>query len=318
MVSLVGASGDLHDRVGRELEGLVAESRATAEVPHRPASSTELAADLERLGNLHERGLLTDEEFADAKARAFGQDPKPTPAREPSPVPSQPVATSVPPPVSPPPPLTHSTSPAKSEGGFIALVKRYWQRRSKRGKIVTVAAAVVVGLVVLGAALPTGDDKAPSTTNTTTAAVEKPAPEETTTNETSNATIDKQTREYIAQVNTCQVTVGLTLLMIQRGETDSFKLSDSAKTAADTCEAIKTNLAVAATDHFDDEALLAWSGVSEMKSGMNAIVAYIDDPRPSKLLEARDKIQRGDAQAAEGIRQINQRRVVYGLKKIQS
>ncbi len=106
--------------------------------------------------------------------------------------------------------------------------------------------------------------------------------------------------------------------MIQRGEPDTVKISDSANTAAQTCETIKSNLAVADTAHFDDEALLAWSGVSEMKSGMNALRAYLDDPRPSKLVEVRDKIQRGDAQAAEGIRQINSRRVVYGLNRIQS
>lgn len=128
--------------------------------------------------------------------------------------------------------------------------------------------------------------------------------------------MDRRTREYISQVQTCQVTVGLTLLMIQRGETDAFQIADSANTAAETCEIIKQNLATANTDHFDEEALLAWSGVSEMKSGMNVLIAYVDDPRPSKLIEARDKIQRGDAQAAAGLQQINQRRVVYGLKKI--
>jgi hypothetical protein len=55
-----------------------------------------------------------------------------------------------------------------------------------------------------------------------------------------------------------------------------------------------------------------------MKSGMNALRAYIDNPLPSKLIEARDKILRGDAQADKGIQQINRRRVIYGLKKIQT
>ena len=68
---------DLHDDVGRQLESLVAESRAAAEVTQGSASSTELAADLERLGSLHERGLLTDEEFAEAKARAFAKEQQP-------------------------------------------------------------------------------------------------------------------------------------------------------------------------------------------------------------------------------------------------
>ena len=76
-VSLGGAFSDLHDDVGRQLESLVAESRAAAEVTQGSASSTELAADLERLGSLHERGLLTDEEFAEAKARAFAKEQQP-------------------------------------------------------------------------------------------------------------------------------------------------------------------------------------------------------------------------------------------------
>jgi len=329
IVSLVGASGSLHDRVATELEQLLADARA-AEAAQKQVESTEFAADLERLGSLHERGLLTDEEFADAKARVFEQKPEPahTPSPEvPSAIPSQTAAASVPRSVSPPP--TQGTPPVGGGGGFTGLdpVKAFWQRRSRRGKIAIIVAAVVVGLGVLGALVPTGDDETASTTTTTStaSAVEEPVAEETTTAPTqtkpekpTDSTLDKRTRQYIAQVQTCQVTVGLTLLLIKRGETDPFKLADSAKTAADTCEAIKTNLAIADSDHFDDEALLAWSGVSEMKSGMNALVAYIDDPRPSKLIEARDKIQRGDAQAAEGIRQINRRRVAYGLRKIQT
>lgn len=181
-VSLVGASGDLHDRVGREVETLVAESRATADVRSPPTSSTELAADLERLGNLHERGLLTDDEFADAKSRAFGREPEPTPVPEPSPVPSQPVSTSVSPPASPPP--AYSTPPERDEGGLVALVKRYWRRRSKRGKILTVGLAVA-GLVIMGAALaPGGNDTAStSITTTTTTTTERTTTEGTTTAE---------------------------------------------------------------------------------------------------------------------------------------
>jgi hypothetical protein len=37
--------------------------------------------------------------------------------------------------------------------------------------------------------------------------------------------MNKRTREYIAQVQTCQVTVGLTLLMIKRGDARQRKSS---------------------------------------------------------------------------------------------
>jgi hypothetical protein len=209
---------------------------------------------------------------------------------------------------------------------LLVLLAVYLWRRGRRGW--AIATASVVGLLVLLIAI--GSATSPESDTSATATTEETTTEGTTTESvvTDDAadtggpprdpTMDKRTSQYIAQVQTCQVTVGLTLLMIKRGETDPFKLSDSANTAAETCETIKTNLAVADTDHFDDQALLAWSGVSDMKSGMNALRTYIDNPTPSKLIEARDKIQRGDAQAAQGIRQINRRRVVYGLKKIQT
>jgi hypothetical protein len=69
-VSLDGASPNLFVRVARELESLVAQ-QSMSEAAHSTASSPEFAADLERLGNLHERGLLTEAEYADAKARVL-------------------------------------------------------------------------------------------------------------------------------------------------------------------------------------------------------------------------------------------------------
>jgi hypothetical protein len=165
-VSLVGATRGLYDRVATELESLLSEARARESAAStQVARATDLAADLERLGDLRERGLLTDEEFADAKARAFAQQPEPTPAPEPRSVPSEPAAP-VPHPAAPRP--TAGTPSTGDEGGFVALVTRYWQRRSKRGKIVTVVVAAVVGLALLGAALAPTDDEAASTTTTTT------------------------------------------------------------------------------------------------------------------------------------------------------
>ena len=212
---------------------------------------------------------------------------------------------------------------------LLVLLAVYLWRRGRRGWSIATASALglLVLLIAVGSATSPESDSTSATSNETTTVetTTETTTEDATTEEAvettgppRDPTMNKRTRQYIAQVQTCQVSVGLTLLMIRRGETDPIKLSESAKLAADTCETIKTNLAVADTDHFDDQALVAWSGVSEMKSGMNALRAYIDNPLPSKLIEARDKIQRGDSQASLGIRQINARRVVYGLKKIQT
>jgi hypothetical protein len=41
-------------------------------------------------------------------------------------------------------------------------------------------------------------------------------------------------------------------------------------------------------------------------------------PTPSKIIEARDKPNDGDSTASSGIRQINQRREVYGLEAVKA
>jgi hypothetical protein len=60
----------------------------------------------------------------------------------------------------------------------------------------------------------------------------------------------------------------------------------------------------------------AWYGVDRMKSGLNALLVYIDSKAPSKLIEARDKLVQGLATARAGIRAINARRRFYGLRAI--
>jgi len=72
------------------------------------------------------------------------------------------------------------------------------------------------------------------------------------------------------------------------------------------------------TTHFDDQATDAWYGVDRLKSGLNAFLAYLDNPEPTKLIEARNKLQEGDQNAARGIHEINQRRKVYGLHAVKS
>ncbi len=215
---------------------------------------------------------------------------------------------------------------------LLALFAWYLWQRGRRGWAIATASILGLFVLLIGIGAATSPESDPTTvaeeTTTVQQTTEETTTEQTTAEESDTAeetdatptdpTMNERTRSYIAKVQTCQVTVGLTLLLIQRGESDSFTIADSANTAAQTCEMIKTNLLQADTDHFRDEALLAWSGVSEMKSGMNALIAYVDNPQPSKLIEARDKIQRGDAQAALGIKQINRRRVAYGLKKIKT
>ncbi len=130
------------------------------------------------------------------------------------------------------------------------------------------------------------------------------------------ADVDRNSRAYIARVQSCQVTTGLVLIDIRRGQTNQFKLADETTTARDTCDEARSQLATMSTDHFDDEATVAWGGVDRLKSSMNALLAYLDQPIPSKLVEVRNKLREGDADAAEGVKRINQRRRVYGLKPI--
>jgi hypothetical protein len=54
------------------------------------------------------------------------------------------------------------------------------------------------------------------------------------------------------------------------------------------------------------------------QEGLNALLADIDDPRPSKVIDARKKLNDGDSTASSGIQQINQRRKVYGLKALKA
>ncbi len=155
----------------------------------------------------------------------------------------------------------------------------------------------------------------PATTVTSTKPTPKPKPKAVAT-PTPNKDVETHTREYIAGVQTCQVGLGLVLLDIKRGESDPIKLADAATQGRDVCDSERSQLVAMDTDHFVDEAALAWNGVDRAKSGLNAMLAYLDNPAPSKLIEVRDKLAEGDRDMAEGIRQINARRHVYGLKAI--
>ena len=128
-------------------------------------------------------------------------------------------------------------------------------------------------------------------------------------------TVDKHSRAYVGQAFNCEVYVAMLRLDINRGASD-LKLADVATTARDSCEAADANLVSANTDHFDDQATNLWYGVDRYKSGLNAFLAYLDSGAVTKAIEVRNKLQQGDQYVKLGLRGINQRRKVYGLKPI--
>lgn len=126
--------------------------------------------------------------------------------------------------------------------------------------------------------------------------------------------VDNHSRAYVKEVRGC-VTIASLALSIA-GKQSAVGASETVKTAADTCDAIRHRLLGMSTDHFDKQAITAWSGVDRLKSGLNAFVAYIDTRYPSKLVESKGKLRQGGQWARIGIRGINLRRHVYGLASI--
>lgn len=117
-------------------------------------------------------------------------------------------------------------------------------------------------------------------------------------------------------MSTCETAVGLVVLDIRRGNLDPVSLADNTTQARDICDSIRSRLASMTTDHFDDQAALGFYAIDRLKSGLNAVLAYLDNPRPTKIIEARNKLQDGDGSATQAIRAINKRRRVYGLHKL--
>jgi hypothetical protein len=126
--------------------------------------------------------------------------------------------------------------------------------------------------------------------------------------------VDKHTRAYVKQVRGCVAIAGLSLQVA--GKQSELAASGTIKRAADTCDTIRHRLLTMNDDHFSKQATTAWAGVDRIKSGLNAFVAYIDNRAPSKFNEAKTKLGQGTAWARVGIRGINARRHVYGLKSI--
>ena len=210
----------------------------------------------------------------------------------------------------------------------------------------TVAGALLALLIVVGALAggssdtKTTADKPAATTTTTaaapaTTAKPKPAPAVKRTTASAPAVkakpapkpnpapatkpkpsgdpaVDRNTRAYAQAVNGCREFAAIVRAEAAKA-TDMLDMADLTTTARDGCDNRRSAMLGMDTKHFDDQAAQAWAGVDKLKSGLNALLAYIDNPRPSKIIEARDKLNEGDATARAGLRGINQRRHAYGL-----
>jgi hypothetical protein len=164
-------------------------------------------------------------------------------------------------------------------------------------------------------------DTSPATTNADvaqTATTSTKAKPTKPTKPKGDAAVNRNTRRYVSAVNACRLSAAIVRSAAAKGDTDLVDMADLTTTARDTCDGARSTLPTLDTDHFDDQAAQAWGGVDEIKSGLNAVLAYIDDPRPSKIIEARNKLDDGESTAADGLRQINERRKVYGLKTLKA
>jgi hypothetical protein len=126
--------------------------------------------------------------------------------------------------------------------------------------------------------------------------------------------MDKRTRSFVATLRQCDLSAA-----IARGSLKSataVQAADAVTSARDTCDNVRSELALADSQHFSDQAAIAFGAADELKSGLNAVLAYLDNPRPSKVIEARNKLDDGATQAASAYSEINKRRRVYGLKSI--
>lgn len=206
----------------------------------------------------------------------------------------------------------------------------WWGQRPLWLRILLIVGATIATFTILGALLQSEDSGSNTDSSNPPAAAPQPEPPPSAPEPPPPPTeppppppppakpegdpdVDKHTREYVRQVKACRLSVGLVLLQIQQGKATDIELADSATSARDICDAIRSRLVTMNTDHFDDQATTAWYGVDRYKSGLNALLAYIDNPAPSKLIEARDKLQEGDQTVTQGLREINARRRVYNL-----
>lgn len=141
------------------------------------------------------------------------------------------------------------------------------------------------------------------------------APRDSVANRPSDPTMNTRTRAYVVKISGCGAAVALVRRALKRSPT-VLDMADVVTRARNVCDNTRRDLAAANTDHFDDQAAEGFNAVDRYKSGLNAMLAYIDNPRPSKIIEARDKMQEGDVSLVAALHGINVRRHVYGLRAI--
>jgi hypothetical protein len=128
--------------------------------------------------------------------------------------------------------------------------------------------------------------------------------------------MDKRTHDYLRGMAFCESSVELVRIELGQGNQTDIALADAVTKARDTCDNVRSTLATLDTDHFSDQAAEGFYAIDRYKSGLNAILAYIDNPRPTKVIEARNKLQDGDQSAKQARHGINVRRHVYGLRAV--
>jgi hypothetical protein len=191
---------------------------------------------------------------------------------------------------------------------------------SKRDRAIYIAASVIAGIIIIAIAASGGGTSHKASTHVTA-----PSPATTTTATTNKSDanrskpkgdpkVDENTRAYLNVMASCQTAVGLILIDIKKGGLSDVAFADETTQARDICDGARSKVLSMNTDHFDDQAATGYYAIDRYKSGLNAMLAYIDNPRPTKVIEARNKLQEGDQAATETTRTINQRRHVYGLR----
>jgi hypothetical protein len=184
--------------------------------------------------------------------------------------------------------------------------KRYW-----------IPTAIIVFVIVVGA-LSGGSSKKTTSTNAISAAGTSKADsssDSASPKPQGDPDVDKNTRAYVREVKGCAAAVVITGQM--KGLSD-LEAAQAITKAKDICDNVRGVLPGMDTNHFNDQASEAWAGVDKIKSGLNALLVYLDTGGPSKLAEAQDKIQTGSTWIKQGLHGINVRRKVYGLASLQS
>jgi hypothetical protein len=197
-------------------------------------------------------------------------------------------------------------------------MRAWWAGLPKVAKwsIAIVAALILIG----GCSALIGDDGSEGEDQTTTeAAAPTTTEEEAEQTETEPAgppgdNIRARSTEFVQAMRFCQRSVSVLRGAIVRGEASSLiELADATRTSKQICDRVQDQLRELDTEHFDDQALTAQVAVDSWKDGLDALADYIDDEEPSKLLEARDKLNEGDAIAEQAVSEINERRAVYDV-----